>query len=116
MLLVNKKNFNVVKRISDTAWNVRLSPDGKLIAHSKWGKLSIRDSKNLEIVVQHTFSKQTNLNIEDSGNLWTSDFVFSNNSDVLYTSCNNSFIYVYDLLQKKKLRHFNASTEYLILL
>ncbi|MBK5361344.1 NACHT domain-containing protein [Bacillus sp. TH44] len=104
LLLVNKKNFNVVKRISDTAWNVRLSPDGKLIAHSKWGKLSIRDSKNLEIVVQHTFSKQTNLNIEDSGNLWTSDFVFSNNSDVLYTSCNNSFIYVYDLLQKKEVK------------
>ncbi|WP_119682899.1 restriction endonuclease [Bacillus cereus] len=104
LLLIDKNNFNVVKRIPDTAWNVRVSPDEGLIAHSKWGELSIRDSKNLEIVAQHTLSNQINPDASEPKNLWTTDFVFSNHSNLLYISCNNSFIYVYDILQKKEVK------------
>ncbi|PEO40879.1 restriction endonuclease [Bacillus wiedmannii] len=104
LLLIDKNSFNVVKRIPETAWGVRLSPDGELIVHSKWGQLSVRDSKNLETVVQHTLSKQINVDASEPDNLWTTDFVFSKHSNLLYISCNNSFIYVYDILQKKEIK------------
>ncbi|MFE4243187.1 hypothetical protein [Peribacillus butanolivorans] len=104
LLLIDKNNFNVVKRIPDYGWSVRISPDGELIAHSQWGELSVRDSKNLKNVVQHTLSKQNNINATEPDNLWTSNFVFSHNSNLLYIGCNNSFIYVYDILQKKEIK------------
>ncbi|PFI26957.1 hypothetical protein COI53_25835 [Bacillus thuringiensis] len=104
LLLMDKSSFNVIKRIPDTAWGVRVSPDGRLIAHSKWGELSIRDSKTLESVDHHTLSKQINVDASAPDNLWTTDFVFSNDANLLYISCNNSFIYVYDILQKKEIK------------
>ena len=102
-------DLTVIKYINATGWNVEFSPNGKYMTHSGYGILYIRNTTDFEIELEHELSVQNNPEAQEDGdNLWTGGFVFSNDNKRIYIACNNSFVYEYDIIEKKEIGTFQC--------
>ena len=107
--ILNADTLTVMKYINGTGWDVVFSPNGKYMAHSGHGVLYVRNTIDFEIELEHVLSIQTNIEAQEDGkNLWTGGFVFSNDNKRIYTACNNSFVYEYDIVEKKEINTFQC--------
>ncbi|WDZ57670.1 restriction endonuclease [Paenibacillus polymyxa] len=104
ILILDLESFQVKERVNDSAWNVSISTNKRIIAHSGWGKIKIRSIENLSLLKTLEIEPYINSNASETSNLWTGKFLFSKRSNILYAGCNNSYIYLYDLNSNKEIK------------
>ncbi|MDJ0581190.1 NACHT domain-containing protein [Crocosphaera sp.] len=102
IILWDLKLQSIITRIeTKITWNgdIKHSPDGKFLFSSGYNNFEIRDSQTLEKISTIQIS-----DVELNLNGLTSDFTFTSNSKLLFLLCQNSDIYVYDVLLNKEIK------------
>ncbi|HYH16907.1 MAG TPA: NACHT domain-containing protein, partial [Flavisolibacter sp.] len=102
--------FKVIDRVSDSCWDLILSPDESYIVHSGYGTVQFRSAKDFELIktlhiTKHSYKERPDLH----ENLWTGQFVFCKNKPWLIFGCNNRFLYFLDLKSGKEIKVLKCS-------
>lgn len=97
LVIVDKKTLTDVRVRRRSAWTVRFSPSGKVLACSGWGTVELFRRASVPQSVTHELSEQLNAKASEPRNLWAGAFDFSKDSKTLVIGCNNSFVYFLDL-------------------
>lgn len=101
--ILDAKSLTLIKIINDSGWNLEFSPDGKYLINSGYGNLIIRDTEGFNVIYNNELSTQYNEDAQEGGkNLWTGGFTFTKNSKTVFIANNNSFVYEFDIIEKKE--------------
>ncbi|WP_293940106.1 NACHT domain-containing protein [Sphingobacterium sp. UBA5996] len=109
LILLNARDLSIIYRCKASAWYVRFSNNGKLLAYSEWGIVKILDTETHQLFKEITLSKRKNPTAQEKGrNLWTGDFAFSADDEILIVGCNNAVVYEIDLRNNSEVAHYNT--------